>query len=122
MPIVSDAQGSIALIGDIVKNGLEAEGPDYATSPCGRFWLELVGVIPEAVHRKATALDEATYLRLAVDLGILRVELEHLLYGDDPETDVVEAILSIGNRKTQILKYINRGRHSRCNRRCKEQE
>ncbi len=41
------------LIAAIIATGLEIDGPDYITMPCGKAWVELAGLDPEACYRTA---------------------------------------------------------------------
>ncbi len=39
------------LVADIIKSGLEVHRASYARSPCGRWWMGLVGLDPEYVFK-----------------------------------------------------------------------
>jgi hypothetical protein len=93
---VLDEGGCIRLVGEIVKQGIEAEGPGYAMSPCGMFWVGLVGLEPEAVKRKAVAVFAEDAVKNGVLLDATRGKI------DATPTAIMAAALAESMRPQRI--------------------
>ena len=47
-----ELDGYERLVAEVIRSGLQVVGASYARSPCGRYWLTLLGIDPAYVFKR----------------------------------------------------------------------